>query len=167
MNLESFLKNLAQMYPPDTREPEKIENIMNEYAMTIKAEQDKCGQEYDFERLFNYVKKDYRFKKLPSIPYILDLAKKCKEIPVIDSRFLGQLVVFVTPKNQIFEFVKVDFDSNMNYLTAEKLKEKGVKVRTFPKGSWINHSGHYALVATSHNNQEFRKVDLNYENMGY
>lgn len=167
MDLESFLKNLAQMYPPDTKDPEKIGNIMNEYAMTIKSEQDKFNAKYDYDRLFALIKKDYRWKKLPSIPYILELAKKCIEAPLVDPRFLGQLVVFVTPKNQIYEFVKVDFEVNMSFLTSEKLKEKGVKIRTFPKGSWVNHAGHYAMVATSHNNQEYRKVDLNYQNMGY
>lgn len=75
-----FLKNLTDLYPVQSKNPDKIKSTLQEYINTLTSEAYKYKDGVDFEKLFNLIKKNYRYKTIPSIPFIIDYMEKCKNI---------------------------------------------------------------------------------------
>lgn len=79
--LDDFLFNCSDVYPFDTKDANKIEKLMNNYKTTISNEIDKSRKKYDFEKLFELIKKNYKFTKMPGIPFILEKLPSAVKIP--------------------------------------------------------------------------------------
>lgn len=145
-NLEEFLFNCSDVYPFDTKDVDKIEKLMDNYKTTISNEIDKSRKKYDFEKLFELIKKSYKFTKMPGIPFILEKLPKAAIIPPHYITGDGQELVCILGKKD--EEGNWTYSSHQRTLCAtgagryvgDVLKElrakfNFVKEFTFPAGS--------------------------------
>ncbi len=70
--LDDFLFNCSDVYPFDTKDADKVQKLMDNYKTTISNEIDKSRKKYDYEKLFEVIKKYYKYSKMPGIPFILE-----------------------------------------------------------------------------------------------
>lgn len=165
MEVKNFLKKLAEFYPPETKDLEKVQTILNEYFNTLSCEIDKiCKKDrckFDFDKLFELIKKNYKYTKLPQIPFILQYLPWAKVIEEKQISNDGQKVVFITESGRIFEFVVKGYGSSYSEKKSMLSKRYGkVKQRTFSKDTWINHAEKKAYVPKADGTGTERIVDL-------
>lgn len=70
--LDDFLFNCSDVYPFDTKDADKVQKLMDNYKTTLSNEIDKSRKKYDYEKLFEVIKKYYKYSKMPGIPFILE-----------------------------------------------------------------------------------------------
>ena len=100
--LKKFLKTLFEFYKVDSDQVNNVENMLQEYYVTIQARIDKKGLEYDYEHLWELIKTEYNYKTTPTLPFILDRLDKSEKGKVaIRSNDSGkELVLILTSKDK-------------------------------------------------------------------
>lgn len=168
MEVKNFLKKLAEFYPPETKDLEKVQTILNEYFNTISCEIDKiCKKDrckFDFDKLFELIKKNYKYTKLPQIPFILQYLPCAKVIEEKQITNFGKKTVFITKTGRIFTREVVGFGLTYRETIADLRKRYGnITQRTFGKNTWIREATKQAYVYNADGSGLERIVDLTQE----
>lgn len=168
MEVKNFLKKLAEFYPPETKDLEKVQTILNEYFNTLSCEIDKiCKKDrckFDFDKLFELIKKNYKYTKLPQIPFILQYLPCAKVIEEKQISNFGKKTVFITKTGRIFPREVVGFGLTYRETIADLRKRYGnITQRTFGKNTWIREATKQAYVYNADGSGLERIVDLTQE----
>jgi hypothetical protein len=144
--LKEFLKSLNRFFPFKTKDENVIKSRLEDYKTTILSEMRKTDDKYDFDHLFNIIKKHYEYTNMPNIPFILKYLK-CAKIQLVkpacedDGKTL--IIIKSRKKNDVIETDLEEYIicSNISGVTNKnsrlaKLRESwdSVSVRIFPKG---------------------------------
>jgi hypothetical protein len=97
--LKKFLKKMFEFYPVDSDQADNVDNLLQEYYVTIQSHIDKKGFEYDYEHLWELIKTEYKYKTTPILPFILErLDKSEKSKTTFRSNDNGKECVFILTK---------------------------------------------------------------------
>lgn len=165
MEVKNFLKKLAEFYPPETKDLEKVQTILNEYFNTLSCEIDKiCKKDrckFDFDKLFELIKKNYKYTKLPQIPFILQYLPLAKVIEKKQITNYGQKIVFITESGRIISNEVTGFGLTYSETISNLRKRYGnITQRTFGKNTWIREATKQAYVYSADGTKIERIVDL-------
>lgn len=148
--VREFLGRLFSIYPMKTSDELKIQRQLNEYQVTIMKEILKNRKKYDFDKLIELIKKDYKYKTIPPIPEILKHLPKCIDDRIYANTDEGKTIVYIISKKdpetgnitKRFESAIVCTGCGSEFNTIDRVKKLratfyDVKVRLFPKGTTI------------------------------
>lgn len=145
MTLDEFLFKCSDVYPFDTKDADRIQRLLNEYKKTISEEIDKSRKNYNFEKLFEVIKKSYSYSKMPGPEFIV---KKLPYAAITPPHYVtgdGQVLVCVLGKkdeegNWSYSERNWVLSSQSGNYVGDVLKKlrasfNMVKEFTFPEGS--------------------------------
>ena len=150
MQLDEFLCRLFEFYPIDNED--KLKFQMAEYRDSLLSESRKINGNVDFERLYNLIKHEYKYKTVPTIPFIIDLMPCCLERKVYNVQNEGKTVMVITKGNKgyiVTDFVVTSCKNKLGDIISQERSRYGadnVEVKMFPQG-WF-HLGNKAYPPT-------------------
>lgn len=144
--LKEFLKTLNRFYPFKTKDADVIKSKLEDYKNTILNEMRKTDDKYDFDHLFNLIKKNYEYKIMPNIPFILKYLPISKVKVVRPSNDEGKTLLFIKTRSvdgkierDVDEFVicnsiSTGITKQSEYFKKLRQKWDDVTIRIFPEG---------------------------------
>lgn len=130
----------------------EVDTQMDNYYNFIKSKEEETGKEYDYDRVYKLLEREYHKKTIPTKPELVNFINRCT-VNNVDTSVNGQLVVFIcycldSDNNPVFRRV-YDFvvdnntDNGKSASSYEyQLKERYeiVKSKYYPAGSTLTGS---------------------------
>lgn len=130
MTLTDFLEELASYYPMQGKEESNAKKIVK-WRDLLLTEMRKTKKTYDFEKLLNYILKDYKYKYFPNISDLLEyLPYGIKQDYSRKIPNGGKVRVFLAPSKRNPQGLYVDYEPYYCNLTLDEVREKFVKLYT-------------------------------------
>ena len=100
MDVNEFLVKCSDMYPFNTKDSAKLLSLLDEYKSSIEGKVQTSKLTYDFDRLFERIKKTYKYKTMPTVEFILTSMDSAVKIADYSTANLGELFVLAYGKRQ-------------------------------------------------------------------
>lgn len=132
-----FLDKLNKFYPSNDKD-EVFKERVNEYSKEILNIAQSKDVEYDYEKIFSHILKNYRYRTFPTLADIinvLDIGIIEKNKECIDA---GKVIVVTLPNGFKYDFVISSIGKPKEEVITKLHKRFGVcKVDIYPEGTCV------------------------------
>ena len=152
MDVYQFLAKLNKFYPSNDKDDMFNERV-NEYSKEILGIANSKDVEYDYDKIFSHLLKNYRYKTFPTLADIINvldegIVRKTQQ-ECIDA---GKVLIVTLPNGFRYEFVISSIGRPKDEVLAKLYKRFGeCKVVIYPAGTCI--IGNQIVVPETEENQ--------------
>lgn len=152
MDVNEFLIKCSDMYPFNTKDSAKLLSLLDEYKSSIECKVQTSKLTYDFDRLFERIKKTYKYKTMPTVEFILTSMDSAVKIANYSTANLGEIFVLAYGKRQpdytmywhFKNWVKNEPGSTIKFESQQIKKHEAIYDKVvpmhFPSGTTLNIS---------------------------